>query len=165
MNHTELVGSWALRVQRLKIGHYTAASRFERRSSRLGVVVIIVAALAPAISYLSASYNMSGDWRFVVATATLLFVSGMLATLQIFLRDSERAEKHRAAGATYAKLEMDIEKLLAFMPSDPEAMHSAVESFRDEWSRVTGGSPVIPQDIYDRQCAMIETREALRAAG
>lgn len=156
MTNDQLIRTWAYRVQRLKIGHYCAAARFERRGVRLGVIVICISSIAPAVAYIASAYDVAGDRWVVLGIAMIVFISGMLSTMQIFLRHSERAERRRAAGATYAKLELEVEKIAAFLPQEALSQRQSIEDLQDEWERVTGGSPVIPQDIYERECSGIE---------
>ena len=153
-----LVETWRRRIQHLKMAHYQSCGAFEFRNKILGTVVITLSAAVGPATYLTEKLKTddSPEWR--AALVLLGLAAGIVATLQIFFRDSERAEKHRAVGATYAALEMDIERLAAFPPKDANKLEIAIAAFRDEWQRLTGQGPVIPQGVYKRHAREIDGR-------
>jgi hypothetical protein len=156
-----LVATWQKRIQYMKIAHYQSCNKFERRNKVLGTVVIFLAAAVGPATYVFDKLKLDSPATFL-ALVLLGLSAGVLATLQIFFRDSERAEKHHSAGATYAKLEMDIETLAAFPPNDGKLLEARIGSFRDEWQRLTGQGPVIPARIYRMHSKEIE---GLHSAG
>lgn len=152
----ELLLTWRRRFTHLKRSHYRACSYFEIRNRVFAVITIIFAASAPPLTYVATKLNLESDPMVLVVGTLVAALAGMLATLQIFFRDSERAERHRVAGATYAKLEGDTERVLAFPPGDEKALLHEVEKIRDEWTRLTGASPVIPEWIFRKVESEIE---------
>jgi hypothetical protein len=144
----ELLLTWRRRFTHLKRSHYRSCSYFEIRNRVFAVITIIFAASAPPLTYVATKLNLESEPVVLIFGTLVAALAGMLATLQIFFRDSERAERHRVAGATYAKLEGDTECVLAFPPGDEKALLNEVEKIRDEWTRLTGASPVIPEWLF-----------------
>lgn len=154
MNADELTVQWANRVGCLKASHYQASARYERWHIFVGCVLIFFSALAAALAPLREPFAAIVPvpyWATLQAAVGL--IATVLAGLQTFVRWSERAEKHRSAGATYAKLELHLEQLLTFPRDDTREV---IGNFYDEWARLTGGSPTIPPHIYHRNCACLD---------
>ena len=151
-----LVETWRMRIQHLKMCHYESFGYFEFTNKILGTAVIVLSAAAGPATYLVEKLKVEALTSSQVSLVVLGLSAAILATLQIFLRHSERAEKHQSAGATYAKLEMDIERLAAFPPATSGLLEREVLAFRDEWQRLTGQGPVIPQWIFRRHKKQIE---------
>ncbi|WNB76903.1 SLATT domain-containing protein [Methylomonas koyamae] len=146
----DLLITWRRRFANLKRCHYRSCSYFEIRNRIFGAVTIFLAAAAPPLTYVATKLKVDDDPRILISATMVAALGGMLATLQIFFRDSERAERHRVAGATYAKLEADVELILAFPPTDALQFEKRIDEFRDEWARLTGASPVIPERIFQK---------------
>lgn len=127
MTSSELTKQWVERVSCLKVAHYQSAGHFERRNALIGGILIFMTAAVTTLTTLRLAYpNLFLWWHLVIAVAGLL--STVLAGLQTFFRWSERAEKHRTAGATYARLELQLEKLRSF---EQEADEKNVDDFYD----------------------------------
>ena len=159
-----LLADWLRRFHNLKSAHFRAAWHFERRHRRYGRVTVALSTVVPPVLVLLGQPDtrtvLTGLPYIFLALGLVAAIAGTLATLQIFDRDSERAERHRVAGSSYAKLEADLELLIASMPAAGE-MANTVTEFRDEWSRVTGGSPVIPEWIFKQVEQEVERPSSL----
>lgn len=158
----DLLLTWRKRFTHLKRSHYRSCSYFEIRSRVLAVVTIVLAASAPPLTYVATKLNLENDPTFLVLGTLVAALGGMLATLQIFFRDSERAERHRVAGSTYAKLEGETERVLSF-PQDEKTLQAEIDKIRDEWNRLTGSSPVIPECIFRKVESEIEAAPPFRS--
>ncbi len=146
----DLLVTWRRRFANLKRCHYRSCSYFEFRNRVFGVITILLAAAVTPLTYVATKLKVDNEPGILIFVTMVAALGGMLATLQIFFRDSERAERHRLAGATYAKLEADVELILAFPPTDALQFEKRIDEFRDEWTRLTGASPVIPERIFQR---------------
>lgn len=159
-----LLADWLRRFHNLKRAHFRAAWHFERRHRRYGRITIALSTVVPPVLVLlgqpDARTVLTGLPYIFLALGLVAAIAATLATLQVFDRDSERAERHRVAGSSYAKLEADLELLIASMPAANE-LAGKVSEFRDEWSRLTGSSPVIPEAIFRQVEQEIETPSSL----
>ncbi|GAA4029164.1 SLATT domain-containing protein [Actimicrobium antarcticum] len=159
-----LLADWLRRFHHLKSAHFRAAWHFEHRHRRYGRVTVALSTIVPPVLVLLGQPDtrtvLTGLPYIFLALGLIAAIAGTLATLQIFDRDSERAERHRVAGSSYAKLEADLELLIASMPAAAQVANQ-VSEFRDEWSRVTGGSPVIPEWLFKQVEQEVEKPSAL----
>ena len=160
--HVALINLWLRRVGALKVAHYRSSVLFGTVNSILGGVLVTVSAAITAFGSMSlliksGSAADPGDISKLIPVITT--VLGLIATIaagwQNLLRYGERAEKHRTAGATYAKLEMKAEHLLACWlqhPAEFAKQDDEIDDFYDEWVRLTGGGPAIPNCLYEKYC-------------
>lgn len=158
LDPSQLFDEWHRRFHHLKRAHFRAAWWYERRNRRYGRATIILSAMAAPLTFVLAKGGFDSQFYWIAVVAVVAALAGILATLQIFDRDSERAERHRVAGGVYAKLEGDVEETCAFMPGDPATLQLRAQQFRDEWHRLTGSSPVIPEPIFKEVEGEIEKR-------
>ena len=94
---------------RKQLAHYLAAEIDAARHGRIGVPNVILSAIV-ATSVFSTLSKDPALW-LRIATALLALLAAILAALQAFLGFGERAEKHRAAGARYGKVRIDVDLL------------------------------------------------------
>ena len=85
--------------------------------------------------------------RVQITLGILSVAAAVLASLQTFLGYSERAEKHRVAGAKYGALARHLEELLA-VSGEPQA--DAIEGIRGAIDSLALESPNTPLKIYRR---------------
>lgn len=160
---SELFDEWHLRFHHLKRAHYRAAWWYEKRTRLLSRFTIILAVAAPPLAFVVPLMGAETRLYWGALAVVVAAFAAILASLQIFGRDAECAERHRAAGGTYAKLEGDVEELCAFMPADRELLQRHAQELRQEWHRLTGSSPVIPEFIFNAVEKEIEKRPAFRS--
>ncbi len=159
----ELFDEWHRRFHQLKRAHLRAAWWYERRNRMIGRLTIVLAVSAVPLAFVVVLLGAENRLYWGVLAAAVAAFAAILATLQVFDRDGERAERHRAAGVTYAKLEGDVEELCAFMPIDREELQRHAQELRQEWHRLTGSSPVVPERIFAAVENEIEKRPQFRA--
>ena len=152
----ELITQWRIRVSRMKYAHYQAAIVFERMHLYFGIPVIILSTVVGTAVFASLDSSANADVQ--VAVGLLSMLAAVLASLQTFLRHSERAEKHRAAGARYGGLTVELEMLGIFPPGDPEQLRKRLAEFTMRWTRARDESPAIPERLW-RRLAGEETQQ------
>jgi len=114
---------WYTRVVNTQRAHYLSADYFQSRKYWLGIPAVILSTLV-GTSVFATVQNQPQLWlQIAVGLASVL--AALLASLQTFLGYSERAEKHRIAGAKYGALGRELEQIRAFGPPiSPEEMSS-----------------------------------------
>ncbi|WP_447962993.1 SLATT domain-containing protein [Nitrospira sp. Ecomares 2.1] len=162
LDPSQLLDEWHRRFHHLKRAHFRAAWWYEKRNRCCGRGTIILSAAVAPFTFILAKAGLESDIYWVAFVTLIAALAGILATLQIFDRDSERAERHRVAGSIYAKLEGDVEEVCAFYPIDRQTLQQHAQQFRDEWHRLTGSSPVIPERIFIEVEGEIERRPPFR---
>ena len=75
-----------------------------------------------------------------ITVGLLSMVVTALASLQTFLRFSERGERHQATAAGFAALNREAVQLLASPPQDEE-MSKRLDSFRERWDELSRNAP------------------------
>ena len=139
-----LVMAWIRRARESQIRHYTMADRLTGCGRRLGLGVIGITAATGTSAFLSlVATAMSPDVRVVIGMTSLS--AAVLASLQTFLRYSERAELHRRAGAQYGAVRRRLEAIHA---ADP-CMHDVrvIDAVRDELDHIAQTAPHLPRTL------------------
>lgn len=155
MNPDELIRTWHYRVCRIQFAHYDAATHFERLNLVLGIPVIILSTVVGTTVFATLAES-STSIRTQLLVGLMSVLAAVLASLQTFLRFSERAEKHRACGAKYAGLKAELEIVQA-LPRETSEMKEFLESFCARWGALHSESPTIPDRIYAKATAKVES--------
>jgi hypothetical protein len=151
---------WHRRARESQLTNYAAADRCDTLHLWLGIPAIIFSGLAAA----GAFKHITKEWGDTGTTvmAFLTVGSALLASLQTFLKFSERAEKHRAAGARYGAVRRTLEKIEALLPVDrgePKTFLDAIEKRLDD---LASQSPLVSKHLYDRTMANAGPYSALQ---
>ncbi|WP_321798141.1 SLATT domain-containing protein [Caballeronia sp. J97] len=139
-----LVLAWIRRARESQVRHYTMADRLTRCGRRLGLAVIGITAATGTSAFLSlVATVVSPDVRVVIGMTSLS--AAVLASLQTFLRYSERAELHRRAGAQYGAVRRRLEAIHA---ADPRVRDPCViDAVRDELDHIAQTAPHLPRRV------------------
>jgi hypothetical protein len=140
---------WQSNFQRFLGGHYEAATRCERRNLWFGIPVVVLSALVGTSIFSALGWESAPPWAKILVGCVSLLVA-VLAALQTFLKYSERGEKHRIAGASFAALHKEIDQMLVLSPPDDEKLEIAMTSLRTRWDKLAKESPTIPPRIYTK---------------
>jgi hypothetical protein len=145
---------WLKRAREAQMSHYDMATLLLKRSRGFGILVTAVTAFVGTSVF--ASLDVANVSRTVtIALGVVSAAAAALSALQTFLRDAERSERHRWAGARYGALRRHIEALLA---TGVQA-HGALEldSLRDELDRLAEDSPNVPERRFFRTLARMRS--------
>ena len=112
-----LVRDWLRRVRESQHGHYAAAAALGCLHYCLGIPVLVMTTVVGTSVF--ASLQLQVQLRWHILTGLMSIGSAVLASLQTFLRFSEKAEKHRAAGAAYGAIRRELEMILSISVGDP----------------------------------------------
>jgi hypothetical protein len=144
----ELLKYWQLNLQLFLRGHYAASVGCERKNLLLGAPTFILSAIVGTSVFSTLATEPTTEAKIAVGLTSMLVT--VLAALQTFLRYSERGEKHRISGATFAALHKEIGQLLVVSPIDEQKLGDAITSIRHRWDELSKESPTIPEKIWDR---------------
>ncbi|MDR5816076.1 MULTISPECIES: SLATT domain-containing protein [unclassified Caballeronia] len=142
-----LVLNWIRRARESQIRHYTMADRLTASGRKLGLAVIGITTATGTSAFLSlVATAISPQLRIVIGLTSI--GAAVLASLQTFLRYSERAELHRRAGAQYGAVRRRLEAIHA---ADPY-LHDMrdIEGVRDELDQIAQNAPHLPRGIVAR---------------
>jgi len=146
----QMLEEWQDTFQLFLRGHYDAANRCERLNLWFGIpVVALSACVGTSIFSALGLESAPPPWAKILVGCVSLLVA-VLAALQTFLKYSERGEKHRIAGASFAALHKEIDQMLVLSPTDDHKLGAAMTSLRTRWDELSKESPTIPPKIYAR---------------
>jgi hypothetical protein len=137
-----LVLNWMRRARDSQIRHYTLADKLTAYGRRLGLAVIGITTVTGTSAFLSLIVTaVSPELRVAVGLTSMS--AAVLASLQTFLRYSERAELHRRAGAQYGAVRRRLEAIHA---GDPY-LHDMrdIDVVRDELDHIAQNAPHLPR--------------------
>jgi hypothetical protein len=138
----EVLDDWYTRVSITQRAHYLSADHFGRRKYWLGVPAVVLSTLVGTAVFASLQKQPELWLQISIGLASVL--AAVLAGLQTFLGYTERAEKHRIAGAKYGALGRELEVLRA---SD-QISNETVEEIRNRLDVLALESPNNPLRIY-----------------
>lgn len=144
---------WLARLCCVKAAHYVAANKYESRYLWIGFFLIVASATGPVLALFLAQLGTGAPPYLSFVAASVGGFATVLAGMQTFRRDGERAERHRKSGADHAYLEMRLERLMMKPTPSEEEEDKALRRLFEEWGRLTGGSPAIPRHIYAKMCS------------
>jgi len=148
MKPMELIEEWHAGIRISVLAHYECAKLFERYHRSLGYPTVILSAVA-GTTFMSTLNDSSALWARGFAVALSLSVT-VLASLQTFLRYSDRAEKHKTAATEFGKLRRQLEQIVAFVPDGGMMSKSDMEFIRRKWGELSTHAPAVPNKVYTR---------------
>jgi hypothetical protein len=107
----EVLNDWYSRVVTTQRAHYLSADHYGHKKFLLGVPAVILSTVVGTTVFATLQKQPETWLQITVGLASV--VAALLTSLQTFLGYSERAEKHRIAGAKYGALGRHLEMLRA----------------------------------------------------
>jgi hypothetical protein len=140
--------AWIRRAREAQIRHYAMADRLSAYAKRLGLAVIAITAATGTSAFLSlVTTAVSPGLRLVVGMTSMS--AAVLASLQTFLRYSERAELHRKAGARYGAVRRRLETIhageLQYRHEPHEKEQCDIAVVRAELDDIAQSAPHLPR--------------------
>jgi len=155
VDENELLLKWIRRARESQKSHYDMADLLAARNRLLGIGVTVVSAAVGTSVFLSLVAQADTPLvRIVVGLVSIAIA--VSSALQTFLRYSERAETHRAAGARYGGVRRRLEAIYAGDAGAREGNY--MNEVRDALDRLAEDSPSVPPRVFKR------TQQTLRAA-
>src|SRR5436190_18554080 len=124
-----LLERWRKQLERLQSAQYLSAEHCRRINNWLGIPVIACTAIVGSTVFAALSDAFGDSIWIKIALGLLSLTAAVLASLQTFLKYSERAERHLTAHRNFSRLKREVEVLLAFPPK-PEEARSTIASLR-----------------------------------
>jgi len=135
---------WYKRVAVTQAAHYYSADKLGSRKYWLGIPTVILTSLVGTSVFATFQEESTEPWmKICLGLASVS--AALLASLQTFLGDSERAEKHRIAGAKYGSLGRELEYILTIENGIAE---TRINELRARLDDLAIESPNNPLNIY-----------------
>lgn len=141
-----LLTEWHKRVTLSSQCHYQLAGRLSRQNKLHGVLSIALSAFVGTSLFALVSRQEEVWPRIIQGLAS--FAAGILATLQTFMKLSERAESHRRFGASYGDLRRVLEDARRRATDVPLA-DLEIAAFRERWDVLASHAPAIPEKVWE----------------
>lgn len=122
------------------------AKRFRKLHYWLGIPVVIFSSCAGSAAF--TQIHSSPNDAIRITAGILGILSAILAGLQTFFGFSESAEKYRAVGVGYEKIEKEIEEILALPVHLREALPKIIDDLRERMNALADDSPDIPDHTH-----------------
>ena len=145
-NTNELLMNWHRRLRETQFSHYEAAKPLSHAIYWLGIPVVVLSTFVGTSVF--ATLQEQVDIRLRVLVGFLSVAAAVLASLQMFLRFSERAEQHRTIAARAGSLRREVEQLLATTPQ--EVAEDKLNSLRAEMDKLAEDAPSVSEKIWAR---------------
>jgi len=151
--NAELLADWHRRVRESQFAHYNAAKPLGRTNYLLGVPVTILSTFVGTSLFATLEAHATANFRLAIGFVSV--TAAILASMQTFLRFSERAEKHRAVAARYGSLRRDIEALQAGgAPYD----QAKLDSLKEKLNSISEEAPEISERVWRSTEAILRER-------
>jgi hypothetical protein len=148
MTFDALLETWYTRVRRAQVGHFQSAVRCERQHLWIGLPAVILSTVVGSSVFASLQKGASVEMGFLVAFLSIL--AAILASVQTFLRHTERAERHRLAGTAFGALKKELELKRVIPPKTPEDQEKYMTDFLERWNRLVENSPTTDETIFQK---------------
>ncbi|RIX45041.1 MAG: SLATT domain-containing protein [Rhodocyclales bacterium GT-UBC] len=140
-----LLTDWFRRARESQFIHYECGVWYGRLNYLLGIPTIVLSTAVGTAVFASLETNATGNERIAVGLVSIL--AAVLASLQTFLRFSERADQHRLSGSGYGAIRRAMEFLRTFPPAEAAALQEAVTAIKTEMDKLAADAPPVPSRL------------------
>lgn len=146
----ELIGSEGEKCRGLCWIHSKAELAYNRKNNYIAIPVIVLSTLAGTASVGSSSL-FPDDTKIGSIVIGLVSISvGILNTISSYFSYSRKAESHRIASISYAKLFNQIAVELSLPRKERVSPNELLQSLRDSMERLAETTPTPPTDILEQ---------------
>jgi hypothetical protein len=149
----ELLQDWYRRARENQFAHYEAIKPLSSGNYKLGIPVALLSGLVGTSIFATLQAETAIGFRIAVGIISVL--AAVLASLQTFLRLSERAEKHRAVAVRYGALRRELETAIAKGGPYEEKL---VDGLREKVDSISSEAPEIPDRVWKKVETLLKTR-------
>lgn len=134
-----MIDEWHQHAEWAQNCHYEAGLFYERFFLSLGIPVIVLSALTGGSEILG---KIDQDVGGVISLCI-----AVLAGLQTFLKFSQRAERHRMAGAHYGGIKRSLDETKITLSESGEDTKREIHEIKNQLDSLANESPEIPKRI------------------
>jgi hypothetical protein len=145
----ELLSSWLRAAALNEAAQYAACKWFGRLHYYVGIPVVVFSTSVASSVFSKAEDAASSKEHVVLGVISVL--AAVLAGIQTFLGLSERSEKHRAAGASFADIGYEIEQCLACDLERRADAEAVLDSIRTRIGMMIEQAPAVPEHLWERE--------------
>lgn len=152
----KLATDWFRRCRESQMVHYEYGSVLDRKNVLLGIPAVLLATIVGAAVF--------GEWSDSETSSLPKIIFGMLSiasaafsALQTFLNFSDRAAKHKTAGACYGAIRRRLELLKTMPPETPDEIRVALQEIKQEMDELAATSPGVPSAMKKKIDAVLKS--------
>ncbi|MEN8259265.1 MAG: SLATT domain-containing protein [Pseudomonadota bacterium] len=140
-----LLESWGDELRLMMRTHYELSIKIRRMNYLLGVPLILLAILIAGYIFFTVTQD-TGFWA-KMTLGSLALLTAILASLQTFLKYSEKAENHRNASVRYQALFNMVEQQVAIPSKDDRTLAEWCDKLRERWDELNLEAPSVPRKL------------------
>lgn len=144
-----LAKDWFRRCRESQMAHYEYGSILEKRHLYFGIPAIVLSTIVGTTVFGAWEESAEQGWVRVVL-GLLSILAACVTALQTFLNLSDRAIRHKSAGANYGAIRRELELLKTMPPQTDEEMRKSFEEIKRKMDELAGRSPSIPSAFKQR---------------
>lgn len=139
-NLRNLLEQWCSKCSEHQSVHYITGNRLASIHSYLGISLIIISTIV-GTSFFATLQDEANKDIFKITCGIISLTGAVLASLQTFLKLSERAELHRLAGVNYGKIRREMEQYILHFPDSKEDQVKIMDKLRTQMDILAEESP------------------------
>ncbi|MEJ2155440.1 MAG: SLATT domain-containing protein [Desulfobacteraceae bacterium] len=124
-----------------------ASVKKEHLNFKLGITVVILTTIA-GMSIFTSTVGTGQNDIIRIITGVISFLAALLASLQTFLRYSERSNQHHDAAVKYDYLRKRVEHLLNYPPDNKNDIENRLKEIDRDFNLLRRESPNTPDQIW-----------------
>jgi hypothetical protein len=138
---SDVLSRWLKRARESQLSHHLMAEKLGSRNNYFGVATIVITAISGATTLMT---SLTGEPKVLLGIASL--AAAVLASLQTFLKNDEKANLHKASAASYGSVRRLLELASA---ADPETIQASLKVAKEELDKLAKDSPSVSKKIFD----------------
>lgn len=144
----QLIVLWETRAFVAQKSHYESAVKLDRRNYLTGILGVVFSAVVGSAVFATLTTQGNVVWLKIGAGVISLFAA-VLAGIQTFRHDGERAAKHRSVAAKFSILQRDLE-LLATRQVTNDELQFLLSEFNEKYKQLISEAPVADGRIFEK---------------
>jgi len=137
----EKLEEWEVRLNGAQAGHYMSCEKYQRLNNLLGIPLVILSSFVSAFLFFE-----NVNWYISLFLKISGVIVVILASLQTFIRPSEKAEMHRVKASKYGSLKRKVEVAIK-QSHNSEESQDLMTPLLFEWNTLAEDAPVTPHNI------------------
>jgi hypothetical protein len=152
-----LAKDWFRRCRESQMVHYEYGSLLERRHLYFGIPAMVLSTIVGTAVF-SSWESASQDQLTRVAFGMLSMLAASITALQTFLNLTDRASKHKSAGASYSAIRRELELLKTIPPLSEEEMKESLQKIKQRMDDLANSAPGIPSRFKQKIDEKLESK-------
>jgi len=146
VNQAQVLCEWQHALRREQTCHLRCVANSESARWRYGLWSTVLSAFVGTTIFATLQAEPALAARVFVGILSIL--SAVLCAIQIYVKESDKLDPHRAAATEFDNLRREVEARLPAPPASEEWM-AFEQDFRGRWKAATDSAPAYPQKVLD----------------